>query len=79
MQVDDELLIEVSWMPITRAAPANQNVANKIPREKSEAVIFVSQVKTEQQSDRMVDYEQNKTFKISDGAHSLMTRDINCN
>ena len=66
MQVDDELLIEDSWMPITWAAPANQNVANKIPREKPEAAILVSQVKAEQQSDRMVDSEQNKTFKISD-------------
>ena len=66
MQADDELLIEDSWMPITWAAPANQNVANKIPREKPEAAILVSQVKAEQQSDRMVDSEQNKTFKISD-------------
>ena len=37
MQVDDELLIEVSWMPITRAAPANQNVANQLPLKKLEA------------------------------------------
>ena len=71
--------VEGSWLPITSAASANQNLANNILPKRFFLVphMFASQAKALQQSGRL--FEPNITSQVSSSSHSLMVGGISCN
>ena len=77
-EVSAQTRVESSGLGITQAVSASQNITNSIQHEKCSECPPCLAHKLRHSCKVKDWWILNKTFKISDGTRSLMTRDISC-
>ena len=79
MQIVTLLTKENPWLPIIKAASANQNLTNNNPCENPKDWLPCFLTSWSIATEWMTVWLQTQPSKYVTGAHSLMTRDVSCN